>query len=38
VDGATRELHAGHAVVVVDVRETVASEARAQVEGVAHAA
>jgi hypothetical protein len=38
VDGVARELHTGHAVVLVDVRETVASEARAQLERVARAA
>jgi hypothetical protein len=38
VDGAARELQTGHPVVLVDVRETVASEAHAQVERVARAA
>jgi hypothetical protein len=38
VNRAVNELHAGHAVVLVDLREITASEAHAQLEQAAHAA
>jgi hypothetical protein len=38
VDRAVDELHKGHAVVLVDAKEIVASEARAQLEQDARAA
>jgi hypothetical protein len=38
VDGAVKELHTGHAVVLVDVSEIVPSEARAHLEQIAQAA
>jgi hypothetical protein len=38
VDGAVKELHIGHAVVLVDVAEIAPSEARAHLEQVAQAA
>jgi hypothetical protein len=38
VDRAVNELHMGHAVVLVDLREITASEAHAQLEQVARAA
>jgi hypothetical protein len=38
IDRAVNELHMGHAVVLIDVGEVVASEARAELEGRARAA
>jgi hypothetical protein len=38
VDRAIQALHSGHAVVLIDVSEIAASEARAQLEREAHAA
>jgi hypothetical protein len=38
VDGAVEELHAGHAVVLVDVAEIAPSEVRARLEQMAQAA
>jgi hypothetical protein len=38
VDGAVKELHTGHAVVLVDVAEITPSEARAHLEQTAQAA
>ena len=38
VDGAVKELHGGHAVVLVDVVEIAPSEVRAQLEQMAQAA
>jgi hypothetical protein len=38
VDGAVKELHGGHAVVLVDVAEIAPSEVRARLEQIAQAA